>query len=646
MVSRSSSRAPPPAGKPPRSRHPPASSTNTHPGTSTKPETEDEWYKRTENGALEPIGPATATDTAGTIPFQGSFKDATADLTHLVWTAEVSAGGQWPFDHTEGEYSLYEYVGTHNPHPFLVSVEGEQGSTKLISKQCSTELGGEFVGERVDQDWNAMSADGRTVYFHTCTGLYVRVDGETSEAHTLKISEHGEFARASNDGSKAFYLEDEGLYESECYAGCETLGEQRRQIDVTAGTPTPGVLGVTAVSADGSHAYFVANGVLAGGATPGDCQHSSEAQEALQHCNLYVYERDERYPAGHLAFIASLTGTDASLDWLENVTANVTPDGRFLVFESHGDLTPDDTYGEGYTQVFRYDAESGQLARVSIGQDGFNDDGNLGVGAATIVSSTEALHGGTLGPPRGDPTMSDDGSYVFFQSPVALTPHALDDEIVGYLRFGTVNEVEYAQNVYEYHEGRVYLISDGHDTTDALTPCTSRVSSDSSPVDSELFRSAVCLLGSDASGHNVFFMTGDQLVLKDTDTQVDIYDARVCEPEDGNPCITEPSAPLPPCDGENCHGIPAATPAVAGVPTASFSGAGNVSPPPPVSLKVESVAEKRAKELAKALKACRRKHSKRARVLCEAKARKAYGAKKASTSGAAKRASDERRTSR
>ena len=44
--------------------------------------------------------------------------------------------------------------------------------------------------------------------------------------------------------------------------------------------------------------------------------------------------------------------------------ANVTPDGRYLVFESQGALTEDDTSVTGATQIFRYDAQSGQLLRL------------------------------------------------------------------------------------------------------------------------------------------------------------------------------------------------------------------------------------------------------------------------------------------
>jgi hypothetical protein len=82
-------------------------------------------------------------------------------------------------------------------------------------------------------------------------------------------------------------------------------------------------------------------------------------------------------------------------------------------------------------------------------------------------------------------------------------------------------------------------------------------------------------------GQNVFFMTTDQLVPKDTDTQLDIYDARICEPEQGNPCIAEPPPALPPCDGENCHGIPEPTPSLLAPGSASFNGEGNVAPATP-----------------------------------------------------------------
>ena len=305
--------------------------------------------------------------------------------------------------------------------------------------------------------------------------------------------------------------------------------------------------------------------------------------------------------------------------------ANVTPDGRFLVFSSHGALTPDDVRGDGAAQIFRYDAASEQLVRVSVGDDGFNDNGNAGVGDATIVP------GGQSG--RGDPTMSNDGSYVYFQSPVALTPRALNDVVIGHVE-GSHGKplVVYAQNVYEWHAGHVYLISDGRDTGESHSPCEfGRIGAANGD---ELFNSNVCLLGADTSGTNVFFMTADQLVPQDTDTQVDIYDARVCDPASGNPCVAPEPRQLPPCGGESCHGIPPERASLVTGGSETFNGAVNPTPPPPSTTRPLTNKQK----LAKALTACRKKHNKRKRTACEKHAHKAFGARSRKAAHADRRA--------
>ena len=94
-----------------------------------------------------------------------------------------------------------------------------------------------------------------------------------------------------------------------------------------------------ALSPDGSHAYFVAQGVLS--ATANEYGQLPQAGGD----NLYVYQRDGAFPDGHLAFIATLPGRPSTDDnnWNTGGRANVTSDGRFLVFTSHADLTPDDS---------------------------------------------------------------------------------------------------------------------------------------------------------------------------------------------------------------------------------------------------------------------------------------------------------------
>ena len=107
------------------------------------------------------------------------------------------------------------------------------------------------------------------------------------------------------------------------------------------------------------------------------------------------------------------------------------------------------------------------------------------------------------------------------------------------------DEPVYAQNVYEWEQegvgscpagrtaGCVFLISDGQ-------RCEREQGRGSVCSPSGCTPSSVCLLGSDASGANVFFSTADRLVGQDTDTELDYYDARVCTAE--GPCLNQ-SAP-------------------------------------------------------------------------------------------------------
>ncbi|MGA9286252.1 MAG: hypothetical protein WBV85_12510 [Solirubrobacteraceae bacterium] len=575
------------------------------------PGKEDDWYVRSTDGTLSHVGPTSQPSLGllGPGAFGDTSRSGTADFSHVVW---ASTPPVWPsLDETKGLMSLYEYVGVDSQAPILVGVGGGAGSTDLIS-ECGTQLGGDASSVNTP---GSMSRDGSVVFFtaRACLNsgsgankgvpvpaneLYARID----QALTVPISQRSstectstecensppsgaQFQGASTDGSTVFFTSTQQLTDSasqdtneaertaegvHCKVtvglnGCNlyeydfSAPAGHNLIAISAGDTSgsgPRVQGVVAISADGSHIYFVARGVLT-------AQPNGQGQVALNgDNNLYVFERDAAYPKGRLTFVAALPASDASPGietasgiqpplWSEGVeSANTTPKGRFLVFGSHGVLTPDDTRTDGGQQLFRYDAQTGSLVRISIGNDGFDDDGNGGFGAASIVSPwypTSAL--------RTDPTMSHDGSYVFFQSPIALTPRALND-----LPVGTNQESApvYARNVYEYHDGHVYLISDGRDTGLVGNESTSR------------------LLGSDATGANVFFTTSDPLVSTDTDTQLDYYDARMCSA--GDPCVSSPPPPLQPCLGEACHGTPAASSPFSAPVSATFSGAGNVAP--------------------------------------------------------------------
>jgi hypothetical protein len=573
---------------------------------------------RRSDGSFLDIGPLTGIDLEdlgiGTLL-------TTTDLSHVVY------GGAGHSD-----FQVHENVGSGNAAPVLVGVSGGAGSTDLIS-ECQTALGNGEEGS-----FNGLSADGRTVFFTAlgpcasgsgvnagvpvlANSVYARID----ESRTVLVSGRSPlgctggclsspvsdawFVGASEDGSKVFFLStqqltddaSQGIGTARESSSCREEGASdcnlyeydfdspagRNLIAVSAGDTSgggPRVQGVVAISSDGSHVYFVAQGVLSGVAN----SRGQLAQDGGD--NLYVFERDASHPEGHVAFVVTLPPSDQFLDWRSFPSwPNVTPDGRFLVFESSGALTADDSSTTGAEQVFRYDARTGGLVRISIGEGGFNDNGNADESSARIVKAS--LFAFRAGPPRPDPTMSNDGSYVFFMSPVGLTPQALNEV--------PAEGGALVRNVYEWHEGHVYLISDGRDVSGATVPTCSGGSL------------SVCLLGSDGTGANVFFTTADRLVPRDTDTQVDVYDARICT--SGEPCAGS-APPVAVCQGEACHGTPSGAPSLLAPGTVAFAGPGNLgSPAPAVAHKKTVIVKKHVKRKGRRRRSKRSKTSARGR---------------------------------
>jgi hypothetical protein len=210
----------------------------------TAPGAQDDWYKREAGaggegpeGTFTDIGPLSP-PSAGPTVLENTDPEAqpvtTADLSHVVWDSTK----QWPFAEeldpsgADGGYQALEYAGIGGSQPLLVGIN-EQG--KPFSG-CETDVGYGYPGH--ESTWNAVSADGRTVYFTTegCgtqpKQLYARIDGEEPEVEgkrlkpeTVAISAsqcgagHGSgevecrqapasdavFAGASADGTKAFF---------------------------------------------------------------------------------------------------------------------------------------------------------------------------------------------------------------------------------------------------------------------------------------------------------------------------------------------------------------------------------------------------------------------------------------------------------
>ncbi|MGH2853678.1 MAG: hypothetical protein ACRDLF_05755 [Solirubrobacteraceae bacterium] len=557
-----------------------------------QPENSDGLFMRRPDGSIVEVGPALPSTAK-----PGDPKDL-SEQSELHW-AGMSADGSrylfylsrnhWPGDGTEDSLpNVYEYLGVENTGPpLLVGVDNEG---RQIG-QCGVELGGlpslQYNLPRITH--NAVSANGNTVFFTVLPAdygrqhcgrsappvaeVFARVDNGLPGAHTVAISEpseedcsacyangvltsagqlaEGVFVGASEDGSKVFFETTQPLLGGDSsnnvyeYDFDAPRGQRVMRVsagDATVSNPSAEVMQGNGgdylwfqVSQDGSHVYFLAHGVLT--KTPNVYGESAEAGAP----NLYVVERDAAYPSGRVAFVTRLAPADLVASGEVGLQSNVTPDGRLLVFTSNRDLTPDDT--SATRQAFEYDALTGALVRVSIGEGGYNHNGNSPTNFTTIVhpfyeafSNPSAYWSGL--------SVSADGSYVFFESPAALTPDALEG-----IKSISRGVVKGYTNVYEYHNGRVSLVSDGQDTAG--------VAGDS----------VVRLLGTDASGGDVFFTTVDRLVGQDLDSSLDIYDARV---GGGFP---PPAAPAS-CTGEGCQGALSAAPTLLS-PGSEFQAGGN-----------------------------------------------------------------------
>jgi len=243
-------------------------------------------------------------------------------------------------------------------------------------------------------------------------------------------------------------------------------------------------------------------------------------------------------------------------------------------------------------ELYRYDAEAGERGEPSLLCVSCSPSGAPPEGSAQFARSNPK--GPASGPVRA---MSNDGAYVFFDTPSRLVPTAENHTL----------------HVYEWHEGNVSLISSPND-----------------PFPSYFLGYSPYYLpnGEKVEAGNVFFGTHARLLSEQTNTLGNIYDARACEPQ--SPCIQPEKGETAQCLGGECQKPPPA-PADQTPSSQTFSGAPNLTPPPASSAPPKpTAAQERAKKLAVALKLCRKKRNRHNRAICERAARKKYGAVKAS----------------
>jgi hypothetical protein len=517
----------------------------------------------------------------------------TGDLSHILFsenaqlTAEALAG-----------YNLYEWSeGT--VHLIGVLPDGKPTLAKLAD-------GDEAYFNALAPVTHAVSTNGERVFFYAepepgSVNLYMRENAtqpqsamsggtcvepakacttELDVSHGAEQSGGGVFWDASDNGSRVFFADERRLTaNSDAIAGRPDLYEYDvetgRLTDLTpplGGQPAD-VRGFSGASEDGSYLYFVTKSALTGAQ---ENQYGARAESKAT--NLYLFH--ERT----IMFIATLNSGADVKDWQDYLDARVSPSGQYLGFSSVEGITgfdnEDASTGRQDSEVFLYDAATNQIHCASCGAEGTQPTGDT-----ELPGPTRFGHKPGGAPVNLSRNVLDDGR-VFFTTPNALVSQ----------------DTNGLSDVYEYEEGRQYLISSGKSTSRST------------------------FYESSATGEDVFFVTAQGLLRSDTDNNDSIYDARVGG--GFRPNLLEEVEP-PACEPEACRRPAGEAPAELSGASSLFSGAGNLiaAPPHEEMVKQKKRALTRAEKLRRALTRCHGEPSKKRRERCEAQARRAYGAK-------------------
>lgn len=553
-------------------------------------------------------------------------RGATPEGIHvaLVSTAALTTDG------LSGAAELYEWSADkpYTERLQLVSLlpESEGGKPAL-----SADLGYEGEGTR-----HAISDDGSRVFFTARnssgeTHLYMR---DLTKRETIRVDGSGStvpyFEAAAANGSRAIFAKGEELFECDVVELAGNLKCDLTDLTSDASTKAVEVMGgVLGAAEDLGYFYFVANGVLAPGASKGDCQPVGVIGAAV--CNLYMYHD------GELKFVAALSEEDAP-DWgtevggvdLSKMTARVSRNGRWLAFMSSEQLTgydnEDARSGVRDEEVYLYHAPTYA-----------SEKGNL------VCASCDPTGARPLGAQSEDMPLATTGGQVWNR-------HAwIAANIPGWTNYAVARALH--QSRYLTDEGRLFFNAYGplvaNDTNgvgdvyeyeprkgeDPAGECTVAVATYSQQdggcvrlISSPASTEESAFLDASETGADAFFLTSAALVRDDVNMVPQVYDAHVCTTE--APCFPEEVVPPPECTTtESCRGAPEPQPQIFGAPsTATLIGSGN--------LKLEATKPKskeaiRRHKLSRALRLCRKayKKSKIKRLACRKQARKKYGFK-------------------
>jgi hypothetical protein len=553
-------------------------------------------YRRNPDGSYTAIS-ALAPENLAVVEGEGG-EYVLAGFSHDCGKVVFSSTLHYPGVEGTGTSRLYEWEnGTLRNVGFVPGPGGE----------VPVEAGAGSPADTKQNLTNVVSSDGSRIFF-TATrqtspdpaevgkkGVFVREDGartrDLSLSQTSTPDEGATYQYATKDGSRVFFTANAGLTPESSAEGTDLYEydlEDNQLTDLSVGHNAGGaeVAGFVGASEDGSHVYFVARGQL----VPGRGKTLAQNQSAKTY-SLYGEQNNV------LSFVGAIGEGEMVRATVEDspgyMTSQVSPDGRYLLFES----TVSDTAYEarnGAAEAYLYDADSGSQATVCVScrQDGEASVEPVGTDA-TLLGVVE----GSRNPLHATQTLTEQGgvAQVYFTSYDSLAPGA----------------VAGAANVYEWSHGQVFRIAS--EPTDLTTPENVR-----------LGKQAIQFAGVSADGTDLYFTTPQALNWENSEERWSVYDARV-----GGGFPEPPPSPSP-CSADSeggCQGASSVPQATAQAASATFAGPGDLVAPLLPSPAVIPTKPKltRAQQLAKALKACHSYKKKARRVTCERRARAVYG---------------------
>ncbi len=432
---------------------------------------------------------------------------------------------------------------------------------------------------------NTVSEDGSRVFLNATrqtspnpaevgkTAVFVREDGTTTRdlslSETSTPDKGATYRWATPDGSRVFFTANAGLTDESSPEGTDLYEYDLESDELTDLTPYQGeggagVAGFIGVAEDGSRAYFASANQLVPGKGPTLAENQNEE-------TLSIYGASN----GEFSFVGTFSKDDLDSVVLQsqNWTSRVSPDGRYLLFESSTDVTGYES--GGWPEAYLYDAHGGSEGTtcVSCRQDGRPSvageikllyEGRYPVLNDVVNAANDPAH------PIQFLTVHGGKPQIFFTSLDKLAPGAVEGQ----------------NNVYEWSHHQVFRLTSAREGQ-------------------QLFRLSgkfAVFTGASEDGSDVYLVSPENLNWEDGDERLSVYDARI---GGGFP---EPEPEPEPCDATTegaCQGSAQGDPAVPGAASAAFSGPGN----PPAS----EAKQKKHKHKKRYAKKKHKRHAKRAR---------------------------------